>query len=103
MPKISGPQILTANDLLTGEVVFWTGSDWSPDYRDAQVLAETAEQQAALKTAEAAADIVVGPYLAAVAANDPTPTHYREAIRTRGPTVRTDLGKQAQEQALQER
>ncbi len=103
MPKISGPQILTANHLLSGEVVFWTGDGWSPDYRDAEVFPEAAEQQAALKMAEAASDVVVGAYLAAVAADDPTPTHFREAIRTRGPTVRTDLGKQAQAQALQER
>ena len=103
MPKVSGPQILTANHLLSGEVVFWTGDGWSPDHRDAEVFPEAAEQQAALKMAEAASDIVVGPYLAAVAADNPTPTHFREAIRTRGPTVRTDLGKQAQAQALQER
>ena len=40
---------------------------------------------------------VVGPYLADVmiAANGPTPTHFREVFRTRGPSNRPDLGRQA--------
>lgn len=95
MAKIKGPQILTGNHLLTGEVVFWTGKGWSADHRESEILADPARQQAMLAMAELASDIVVGPYLAVVGGDDPTPTHFREVLRTLGPSVRTDLGKQA--------
>jgi hypothetical protein len=41
---------------------------------------------------------VIGPYLIEVtrAASGARPVSHREAIRARGPTVRPDLGKQAQ-------
>ncbi len=40
---------------------------------------------------------VVGAYLADAKAgpNGPEPTHFREAFRTRGPSNRPDLGRQA--------
>ena len=42
--------------------------------------------------------MVVGPYLMDVAAENgvPRPISNREVIRARGPTVRLDLGKQAE-------
>ena len=41
---------------------------------------------------------VIGPYLIDIADDDGAvrPLHYREAIRSKGPTVRLDLGKQAE-------
>ena len=36
--KNSGPQVVTGNDLLSGDVVFWTGADWSRDPSDARTL-----------------------------------------------------------------
>ena len=101
MAKLRGPQILTANHLLTGEAVFWTGTNWSPDYHDAEVLHTPEDQQDRLAMAEGSPDTVVGPYLAGVAEDDPAPTHIREIIRTRGPTVRRDLGKQAAAPAME--
>lgn len=101
MAKPRGPQILTANHLLTGEAVFWTGDGWSPDYHAAEVLHRPEDQQDRLAMAEAAAGTVVGPYLAGVAEGGPAPTHIREIIRTRGPTVRRDLGKQAAAPAVE--
>lgn len=95
MKKTTGPQILTGNDLFSGEAVFWTGAGWSADVADACVLPEAEAQQASLAAALASENVVVGPYLAAVSAADGSLVRLREEIRTQGPTFRTDLGKQA--------
>jgi hypothetical protein len=84
------PQIVTANDLLLGDVIYLTRTGkWSRDHKDAHV-ANTAEQaQTMLKHAKAQPDKIVGAYLASVVINDqglPEPLHFREAFRTRGPS-----------------
>jgi len=94
------PAILLANDLLDGEVVFWTGSAWSPLPDDALVARdETAADALATAARDGmAAQKVVDAYLVDVvvdAAGVATPRHYREKIKTEGPTTRRDLGKQA--------
>jgi hypothetical protein len=92
------PQVLTANRLKIGEVVYWGGQGWVSRFEDAQVLADS-EAEATLK---AAADWVlknevVAPYLFEVREKDGhrVPVKEREIIRAAGPTVRRDLGKQA--------
>jgi hypothetical protein len=94
------PVILVANDLVEGEVVFRTAAGWSPDHRQA-LIAGNIEAAAALEAeglAEMAANKVVDAYLVDVVLgeNGPLPRHYRERLRTLGPSVRTDLGKQAE-------
>ena len=45
------------------------------------------------------ANVIVDPYLVQVtisADGEPVPVHYRERMRTLGPTTRLDLGKQAE-------
>ncbi len=95
--KTFGPHIVSANDLLTGAVVVWTGSSWSTDAHAARVYLEPDEQQRALALAEADSNRVVGAYLVAVAAQPgrAAPVRLREQIRVAGPTVRLDLGNQA--------
>jgi hypothetical protein len=94
------PVILLANDLLDGEVVFWTGTDWSVEPGDA-LIAHDDEMAASLEAAAARAlaqNKVVDAYLVDVAldsAGKAVPRHYREKIKTEGPSVRRDLGKQA--------
>ena len=82
-------QIVTANDLLEGDVVYFTASGgWSRDHGDA-ALAETPEAaEALLSRASAFPDKVVGVYLADAVARDgvPVPVHFREEFRTRGPS-----------------
>ena len=93
------PQILTANRLVVGEVVYWGGEfGWVQRLEQAQVLMN-GEAEAALA---GAADWVkkgevVAPYLFDVRVKEgvPVPVKVREAIRAAGPTVRLDLGKQA--------
>lgn len=91
------PQILNANDLLTGDVVYWTGHRWSRDIREAMIVADTAEAEQ-VAAAEVAARRVVETYLVDVTetADGPVPVRARERVRALGPSVRPDLGKQAE-------
>lgn len=99
--KTAGPKVLTANRLLDGEVV-WLGRDgqWH-DVMTAPLVALSPEDQDALsgRGAQAeAAQHVVGAYLMDVHILDDggvLPATARERIRCAGPTVRQDLGKQA--------
>jgi hypothetical protein len=83
--KRASPQVVTANDLLSGAVVFWTGEGWSRDPAAAAVFTEPDAQKAALAAAEADHQRAVGAYLAAIA--DDGLIRLRERIRTTGPTV----------------
>ncbi|MFQ5347092.1 MAG: DUF2849 domain-containing protein [Rhodothalassiaceae bacterium] len=94
-------QIVTANEIRSGRVV-WLAADgsWSDDPR-AAAFAESAEEAAAL-LARAQADNAASrvELVALVAAGRdadgrPWPVRNREIIRALGPTVRPDLGKAA--------
>ena len=92
------PQVLTANRLKVGEVVYWSGRGWASRFDEAQVLSD-AEAEATLQSAAewVQKGEVVAPYLFDVRVNDgrTVPVKEREIIRAAGPTVRRDLGKQA--------
>ncbi|PCH47394.1 MAG: sulfite reductase [Hyphomicrobiales bacterium] len=84
------PQLITANDLLEGDAIYFTkDDDWSREYSDS-VIAQDAEQaDQILARAVAQESQVVGPYLIDASIDDsgsPTPTHFREVFRTRGPS-----------------
>jgi uncharacterized protein DUF2849 len=94
-------QVLTANRLADGEVVFLTrAGDWSLSVDEAAL----AQEPDAIKALEArgreaeAANIVTGSYLFEAERREGRvlALHIRERIRTLGPTVRLDLGKQAE-------
>ena len=94
-------KVLTANHLLSGEVVFLSeGELWTPNIGEA-LIAESEEQESWLEKAGKRAldsQIVVEPYLIDVVheGGRTEPVRLREQIRTLGPTVRPDLGKQAE-------
>jgi hypothetical protein len=92
-------QALTANRLRDGEVVYWRGGEWVTGLPDAELFQDKAAAAAALEAAGEAvkARFVVNPYLFDVRADGTNirPVEEREIIRAAGPTVRTDLGKQA--------
>lgn len=98
---MSKQSIVTANRLGDGVVVYLAAGDrWSERLDEALVVADDAAK-AALARAEAPehATVVVGPYLMPVEAEaetGPHPASTREVIRARGPSVRLDLGKQAE-------
>jgi hypothetical protein len=98
------PVILLANDLLDGDVVFAAGDagapHWSRDPGAALIgYDETlAERLEAFAAAELGKQHVVDAYLVDVAIEGgvPVPRHYRERMKTTGPSIRRDLGKQAE-------
>jgi hypothetical protein len=94
------PQVLTANRLIDGEVVYLdAGGGWVERLDEALLLTAAAEGESALaKGVEAEIDRkVVHAYLFDVAGKGAAlkPVKMREIIRAAGPTVRRDLGKQA--------
>jgi hypothetical protein len=98
------PDVITASRLADGLVVFQTkDGGWTEDFNRAAVLRDSAATAEALKLAQAdeAANILVEPYAVPVEERNGhvAPKSLREAIRAAGPTVRRDLGKQAEGQA----
>jgi hypothetical protein len=94
------PQVLTANRLLDGEVVYLDAADdWVERIGEARLLATPAEGEAALAKGVAAETErkIVHAYLFDVAGQGDAlkPVKMREIIRAAGPTIRRDLGKQA--------
>jgi len=92
-------QALTANRLRDGEVVYWLAGRWVTSLPEAEVFGDKDGAAAALKAAgtSVADRIVVNPYLFDVRRDGAVirPVKERELIRAAGPTVRSDLGKQA--------
>ena len=93
-------QVMTANRLKDGEVVFLTrAGGWSEKIDEAALAFEpsvVAALEASASEAEQA-NVVTGQYLFNATRIDAKirADHIRERIRSLGPTVRLDLGKQA--------
>jgi hypothetical protein len=94
------PQVVTANALIEGDVVYLDHANhWVRRLEDAQVFTDEDTANAALDSAQRRTGEVVDVYLITVAldAGVPRPTHFREAFRRHGPSNRF-LGKQAEQQ-----
>ena len=96
-------QIITANTLREGAVVYLTRDEgWSHDPAKAwtATTAEDADRLAGFANLAEAANVVVGVELIPVEREGGLlrPVRNREQIRALGPTVRTDLGYQAEEE-----
>ena len=97
-------RIVTANRLSDGLVVYLSearwGAGWSERIDDARIAGDDAAADGLLARAEGPGQEVrvIDPYLIEVTreAAVPRPVSNREAIRAQGPTVRLDLGKQAE-------
>lgn len=90
-------QVLTANRLGDGVVVFLAAAGgWTERIADAEV-AEKAGAEALAKRGEATAGEVIAPYLIDVelapGAGGPTPLRYRERIRAFGPSIHPEFAK----------
>jgi len=85
----AGPAVLTANRLLTGDTVFWSGCDWVASIHEAARAADACARTALAETgkAEEAANRVVGTYLVALDPVTGEPTTLRETRRLAGPSV----------------
>jgi len=92
-------KILTANRLHTGDVLYWKAGGWIERLAGADIFADDAAAEAALAGAQAsvAANQIVSPYLFEVRQTKTgfVPVKEREIIRSLGPSVRPDTGKQA--------
>ncbi|MFO1249109.1 MAG: DUF2849 domain-containing protein [Alphaproteobacteria bacterium] len=94
-----GLQMLTANRLRDGDVLYRKGSGWVPMLADADVYKDQASADAALAaaTSELPRNEFVAPYLFEVreSGGKIIPVKEREIIRAAGPTVHPHTGKQA--------
>ena len=82
--------ILTGNDLKSGAVVWWTGTQWSIHIEDAVDAGENAETILAREESSRRVNV---PYTVEATLTDgvPRPNHIKDRIRALGPTVRPDL------------
>ena len=86
LPKT--PVILTANDLRSGEVVYWSAQlGWQATIDLAEIFRDISVAQALVSENDDPLRIV-GPYLASVRIENGriVPGHYREVFRMSGPT-----------------
>ena len=86
------PRILTGNRLETGDVLWWNGTDWSTQIKDAVAIGDEG-------------DVLLASLIVAERINDPVlidvtgepgafiPTTTRERVRASGPSVRADLAR----------
>ena len=99
--KTFHPQVLTANRLRDGDVVYWAkGEVWGEELSGAMVFKDSDAVAAAEAHGRLGVEqrLIIDAYFFPVTQNgdEIQPTQTREVIRAKGPTVRLDLGKQAQ-------
>ena len=84
------PCVLTANDLLEGDVVYLApDGGWTRHLGAARLFEDREEANRCLARAQAREEVVIGPYLADAVPGGrrgPQPVHFREAFRATGPT-----------------
>ena len=89
MPHPIFDQIITANALIEGDVIYFTASDtWTRDIQEAEVFSDEAIAQVRFIDAMAQANVSVGAYLMSVQQSQKgiATTHFREDFRTKGPS-----------------
>ena len=96
-------EMITANRLIDGVVVFQAEKGWVEDFAAAAVYGDDEAAKAALAAArqDETGNLVVDAYpiVVEMRAGHYAPKALREAIRAAGPTTRPDLGKQAHGQS----
>lgn len=91
-------QIVTANALIEGDVIYFTAQGtWSRDIKDAELLTDQTRAEDRLTLAGSDQSVVAGVYLVDAAAGEagPEPVHFREDFRMTGPS-NYNHGKQAE-------
>ncbi|WP_111429087.1 DUF2849 domain-containing protein [Rhodobacteraceae bacterium DSL-40] len=103
MAKVFAPQIATGNDLLEGDVVYFTAAGgWTRVLAEAATAGSREEADALLARASKFPNEVVGVYLTDMALDAegrPVPVHFREEFRLKGPSNRPEHARAAATQA----
>lgn len=90
MPATPFPtQVVTASDLLRGDVIYLTADDgWTRDLSQAELLDDEAHAQLRLLDASRQQSTIIGAYLAEISPGQtgPVATHFREEFRATGPS-----------------
>jgi uncharacterized protein DUF2849 len=89
MPTFLRSQVVTASDLLEGDVIYLTDDDtWTRQLSQAELITDEAHGQLRLIDAQRQKNTVVGAYLADVSPGQPGPVaaHFREEFRATGPS-----------------
>jgi hypothetical protein len=98
-PRAFKPQMATGNDLLEGDVVYFTEEGgWSRHIAESAIARDKEAADDLLARASAFPNVVVGVYLTDVvidANGHAAPAHFREDFRTRGPSNYPQHGRQA--------
>ena len=89
-------KIITGNDLKTGQVIWWDGTNWSIHVDCAADVGARGEE---IMAREEALRRVNVPYILDAQASEKgvRPAHIKDRIRALGPTVRPDLTLKPQE------
>ncbi|MEM7749085.1 MAG: DUF2849 domain-containing protein [Pseudomonadota bacterium] len=85
-------QVVSANDLFDGDVVYLTENEtWSRDLSHAAVADQDEAAAALIALANRQPERVVGPYLVDVHQETDriTPSHIREKLRADGPSIKS--------------
>ena len=101
MPREFTPKVITANDLLEGDVVYLTkAGDWTRWHEEAHPALTQEQADTMLAHANTQQGRIVGTYAADARIDEqgkPHPVHFREVFRTRGPS-NYQHGKQTERQ-----
>jgi hypothetical protein len=92
--KSNNAQIISANDLLEGDVVYLTAAGgWTRVLSDADLIEDKERAAVLLAGAKAQSGKVIDPYLLDVTTGPSgvRPAHIRERLRDSGPSFRADL------------
>lgn len=98
MARAFTPKVVTANELISGDVVYLTAAGtWALSHAEAELITDQDRAVVRLQLAETQFDQIVGAYLADAVASDagPKPVHFREEFRAVGPS-NYNHGKQAE-------
>ncbi|WP_138472122.1 DUF2849 domain-containing protein [Poseidonocella sp. HB161398] len=89
MARAFTPKVVTANDLIEGDVIYLTEQDqWTRHHNEAELIDDEAHAEIRLLFASGQHAKAVGVYLADAKAgpDGPEPVHFREAFRAKGPS-----------------
>lgn len=88
MARPFAPKVATANHLLEGDVIYYGRPGWTRELSEATVARSPEEAEALLGEASGFPLETVGVVLTDVTLENgvPTPAHFRETFRTRGPS-----------------